>query len=425
MPSSSPAQTDRTGADAAIAAVLDARQVRAVYQPIVQLDSGAVVAYEALARGPEGTALETPVALFAAAASVGRLAELDWICRVAAFSGALEARLDPSSSLFVNSEPAALDTSCPADLLPALGRAEHELRVVVELTERRLPENPPAVLAAVAHARNYGWAVALDDVGAEPGSLAMMPFIRPDIVKLDMGVIQQRMDRAIARTLSAVLAYAERTGALVLAEGIENAAHLRYARSLGAEYGQGWHFGRPGALPNDAVQATAIVPTLPHRPPPGTHSPFALVAGQRPVRPAGTETLLGFSHQLEGHAMDNDDTPVVLACFQDARFFTPATRRRYGQLTARTALVAALGIGMPPTPVPGVRGGALHPDDPLRGEWSVVVVSPHYSAALLAKDLGDAGPEAQRRFDYVLTHDRPLVVEAARILLERIVPTSG
>ena len=63
---------------------LDTSAVRSVFQPIVDLDTGSVVAYEALARGPQGP-LEDPGRLFAAAREQGLLAELDEACRAAAF----------------------------------------------------------------------------------------------------------------------------------------------------------------------------------------------------------------------------------------------------------------------------------------------------------------------------------------------------
>jgi EAL domain-containing protein (putative c-di-GMP-specific phosphodiesterase class I) len=61
--------------------VLDLRAVRPVFQPLVDLDNRHVVGYEALARGPLASALETPAALFGAAWRAGRVAELDWACR--------------------------------------------------------------------------------------------------------------------------------------------------------------------------------------------------------------------------------------------------------------------------------------------------------------------------------------------------------
>jgi DICT domain-containing protein len=73
-------------------------------------------------------------------------------------------------------------------------------------------------------------------------------------------------------------------------------------------------------------------------------------------------------------------------------------------------------------PAPGVRGATIGEDDPLLGEWSVAVLGPHFAAALVAVDLGDQGPEMQRRFDFALTYDRDLVVEAASALMRRVQP---
>src|ERR1700761_4017638 len=73
--------------------ILRARTTRALYQPIVELDTGRVVAWEALARGPEGSPLEFPAELFGAAARHGRTAELDHCCQAAAIEGAIDAGL--------------------------------------------------------------------------------------------------------------------------------------------------------------------------------------------------------------------------------------------------------------------------------------------------------------------------------------------
>jgi len=85
-------------------------------------------------------------------------------------------------------------------------------------------------------------------------------------------------------------------------------------------------------------------------------------------------------------------------------------------------LVGALGIGMADSPARGVRGASLAPDDDLAGEWTVVVVGSHYAGALIAKDCGDSGPERDRRFEFLVSHDRTLVLDAARSLLSRLVP---
>jgi hypothetical protein len=52
------------------------------------------------------------------------------------------------------------------------------------------------------------------------------------------------------------------------------------------------------------------------------------------------------------------------------------------------------------------------------------MVGPHFAAALVARDRGDDGPDADRRFDFVITHDRDLVLRAAEPLLDRLAPAS-
>lgn len=140
------------------------------------------------------------------------------------------------------------------------------------------------------------------------------------------------------------------------------------------------------------------------------------------IRSASKGLLLPMSHHLENHALGTTAAPVLLSAFEDAGHFTPATATRYERLTRHCAFVAALGAGMSPAPVTGVRGASLAADDRLAGEWVVVVVGPHFSGALIAKDLGDTGPDRDRRFEFVITYERDLVLNAARSLFDRIAP---
>jgi EAL domain-containing protein (putative c-di-GMP-specific phosphodiesterase class I) len=173
------------------AGLIAAGAVRSVYQPVVRLPERRVVAYEALARGPVGSPLESPAALFSAAAAEGLVAELDQACRMAAVGGALQPPLDPATALLVNVEPDRLDAAVPAADAPPLGRAERRLTLIAGITERRLADRPADLLRAVAAQRARGWGFALDDVGADWRSVALMPFLRPDLVKLDMRLLQE------------------------------------------------------------------------------------------------------------------------------------------------------------------------------------------------------------------------------------------
>ncbi|TNM69629.1 EAL domain-containing protein [Streptomyces sp. NP160] len=398
------------------------------FQPIVDLSTGAVVAHEALVRGPADSPLHLPDALFGTARRHGLLPELDAACRAAAFRGAAVHGLVEPLSLFVNVEPEVLD-SAPLDvLLEIAASAPGHLRVVVELTERALAKRPAELLRTVERVREAGWAVALDDVGAEELSLAFMPLLRPDVVKLDLRLVQDAPGPDVAQVMNAVNAYAEDSGALVLAEGIEHEAHLRLAQALGAGLGQGWMFGRPQAVPAEHLPTGAL--QLPRRSAsagrdPLASSPFALLPDGVELRQAPKKLLVELSKQLEREALRQGSTCVVASTFQEARHFTPATTGRYRDLAERTAFVCALGEDLPAEPMPGVRGATLSPADPVRGEWDVVVIAPHFSAALLARDLGDDGPDAARRFEYALTYERATVAAAGRALLARVAAQDG
>ena len=93
--------------------VLDGRAIQQLFQPLIDLESRHVLGYEALARGPMGSALESPAALFGAAWRAGRVAELDWACRAAAFTEAVRGRVVPPLTLFVNAEPVSLGSPAP------------------------------------------------------------------------------------------------------------------------------------------------------------------------------------------------------------------------------------------------------------------------------------------------------------------------
>jgi EAL domain-containing protein (putative c-di-GMP-specific phosphodiesterase class I) len=421
---------DDTATAAELDAILASGAVRSLYQPIVAIDSGETIGYEALARGPEGSPLERPDLLFAAARAAGRLGELDWACRAAAVRGALEGGLRPPHALFINVEPSTIATPVP----DALAAGREELHIVLELTERALTDRPADVLAAVPRLRELGYAIALDDVGVDPRSIALMPFLRPEVIKLDLRLVQATPTPALAAVVHAVSAEAERSGALLLAEGIETAEHEQTGRALGARFGQGWRYGRPAravasrAVASPAVASRAVAsPARLITPRPtddaGLPTPFEVVRARHEPRAATKRLLLAISKQLEAQLLTRGESAVLLATFQEARHLTPATHARYERLARSAAFVGALGVGLPEEPVPGVRGADLHAAEPLRGEWNVVVIDPHFAAAFVARDLGDTGVDDwDRRFEFCLTYDRTLAVEAARAMMARVAP---
>ena len=97
--------------------------------------------------------------------------------------------------------------------------------------------------------------MSLDDVRADSRSLAMMPLIYPDVIKLDLRLLDERDSGDLARVVTAVGAEAERRrDATVLAEGIDTPAALELARAVGASLGQGYLLGEPAPLPTTAAR---------------------------------------------------------------------------------------------------------------------------------------------------------------------------
>ncbi|WP_018335626.1 sensor domain-containing phosphodiesterase [Actinomycetospora chiangmaiensis] len=421
-PGASPAE------EAALHHLLAAGTVDPVFQRIADVATGTVVGVEALARGPVDGPLRRPDRMFAVARAVGRLGDLDELCRRRAVEVAAAAGLAGPLGLFVNVEPLAAPTVLdPGPAAVAL--LDRGVRLVLELTERDLTADPARLLVFAEQARAHGFRIALDDVGADPASLALMPFLRPEIVKLDLSLVQGRDPREVAEIMSAVAAYAEQSDAVVLAEGVETADHLATARGLGATLVQGWHVGLPAPAEHLAGLAPPWRPPVLRRPVAEAvaRSPFATVARVRTPRRASKALLVAVSRHLERQAAEQGELAVVLAAYEDAVNLTPASRRRYRALAASAAFVGVVGRGVEAEPEPGVRGADLVPDDPVHGEWDVVVVGPHFAAALVARDLEPhADPtDPTREFDYVLTHDRPMVLEVARSLMARVVPRSA
>jgi EAL domain-containing protein (putative c-di-GMP-specific phosphodiesterase class I) len=405
-----------------VAEILLTGGLRTLYQPIVELLSGDVVGYESLARGPVGSSFEFPIPMFEAARAENLLSELDRSCREVSLYGAIAAGAGPDVQLFINVEPGGLDDD------GILGRMEEgqlaQLSVVVELTERALTDSPSHVLHVVQWLRERACRIALDDVGPDPRSLALMPFVAPDVIKLDASLLKDQTPATdVAAVVNAVQAEAERSGAVILAEGIETPEQATRAEAMGATLGQGWLFGAPGPLTRRPLVDLALHLPRIAAAQETRETPFQLIAHERRLRRGDKRLLSSLSRHLELQALGLRSEAVVLVTFQDRRYFTPATRGLYQRLSESAALVGALGVDLAVTAVPGVRCIDLQPDDPLCREWNLIIVSPHFAVAFAARDLDDDGPDAHRRFDYFVTYDRTLVTAAARSLLRRMIRT--
>jgi EAL domain-containing protein (putative c-di-GMP-specific phosphodiesterase class I) len=414
------AEPSTPGRDDAFAAMLADRAIYPVFQPVVSLDDGRPVGYEALARGPSGSPFETAEELLREAARRGQGAELDWISATAACA-ALLAHDNLDLPLFINVEPDTFGTPCPADLLSTLEAAVSDLDLVIEITERVI-HRPADLLRALVGARRGKVRIALDDVGFDPSSLNMLSLLRPDVIKLDRSIVQGNLSSwPIALVLNAVLAEADRAGSVVLAEGIESPEHLEAARTIGATLGQGWHFGEPGPLPLHVEPSQMTLPRVtPRAATAGT--PFGVAHDRARIIEVTRRMLDPMGRLLEDKALHTHEATMLFATFPDAGHLDDDTRLRYSHMARTGVNVTAYAGSMPRFPGAGIRGVALDRGDPLLDEKIVMVIGTHFAAGLIARQRPGLRSGDDSRYDAILTYDRNLVIEAVQTLIEKIPP---
>jgi EAL domain-containing protein (putative c-di-GMP-specific phosphodiesterase class I)/FixJ family two-component response regulator len=222
--------------------VLDGGRLSMVFQPIVDLEAGSVVGFEALARFP--SAPERPTETwFAEATAVGLRSELE----LAAVEAALAAlpEVPGEAYLSVNALPATLASAYLAELLETAPAD----RLVIEITEHAPVHDYEALNAAIQRMRSSGIRLAVDDAGSGFASLRHILQLSPDIIKIDNALTRNVYKDPARRALAAgLISFAGELGAAVVAEGIQSRQELETLRELGVRYGQGFYLGRPGPI---------------------------------------------------------------------------------------------------------------------------------------------------------------------------------
>ena len=235
------------------------------FQPIVDLTTGAVFAYEALVRGAEGQGAHT---VLSALTDANRYA-FDQACRVKAIQ--LASRLGSAATgamLSINFLPNAVyEPKACIQLTLATARATGfpTDRLLFEFTENeRLDHDHVGRILTTYKA--MGFKTAIDDFGAGFAGLSLLAEWQPDIIKLDMelvrGIDHDRVRQALVRAIAAACVELQVT---VLGEGVETQGEAETLRELGVTLQQGYLYARPAFealpvpvfLPSDKIAATA------------------------------------------------------------------------------------------------------------------------------------------------------------------------
>lgn len=223
------------------------QKIRTMYQPIVGLPDRRILGYEALSRAESTDASELGVHLFVAASRAELDGELDQACRTLSVDRRPE--MDRQTKLFVNClPPTFFEPNRELNELVQRWLADglDPSQLVFEITEQITYEQAIRIMPTVQNLRDRGFLFALDDVGTGAANLRLLADLDPEFIKMDLtltqGIHQSRRKRDLAQYL---LDLADKTGAQLIAEGIEEKAELETIIDLGIELGQGYFLGRP------------------------------------------------------------------------------------------------------------------------------------------------------------------------------------
>jgi len=240
--------------------ILARRQLSALFQPIVHMQTGDIIAYEGLIRGPSDSPLHSPMNLFKAARANGLTVQVEHLCRKVVLERFAE--LDLPGKLFLNVSPECLlqrDARHGETLEVIHQIGINPERVIIELTENQPTYDYDLMREAVLHYRKMGFQIAIDDLGEGFSSLRLWSELRPEFVKIDMHFIQGiNHDPVKLQFVRSIQEIAEKSNTRVIAEGIETQPELLVLRDVGVALGQGYHLGRPHPTPARAAPAEVV-----------------------------------------------------------------------------------------------------------------------------------------------------------------------
>ncbi len=231
--------------------ILAGESVAVHFQPIISVRKKAIVGYEGLARGiyPGNGGFIPPPELFYEAAEKGLTLHLDRLCRKKAmeyFRGIAVER--PGRLLSLNFEASVIDQGVVGSgnlIHQTTSLGLNPASIALEIIESNV-RDVGELQKFIRTYRDYGFLIALDDVGAGHSNLNRIPLLKPDILKIDRYLVQGIQDDFHKQEVfKSLVGLAHKIGALILAEGIETEAEGLYLLEAGVDLAQGYYFSKP------------------------------------------------------------------------------------------------------------------------------------------------------------------------------------
>lgn len=228
-------------------------------QPVIDLrdEAAGLHAIECLVRGPADTNLAAPDVLFDYVRRKRHEQEVDRLCLERVLAAVAGVRRVPKVNLNVHASTLERDAGFASWLRRRCDDAEWPARrVTVEIVEHAPAFSGPEFLRRLDELRSHGFGIALDDVGLGQSNFRMILECRPDYLKLDRHFVHGAAHDAHRRAVLGSIVYlARRTGAEVVAEGVEDERDADAAYAEGVHLLQGYLFSPP--LPVEAFHVEA------------------------------------------------------------------------------------------------------------------------------------------------------------------------
>ncbi|TPW11996.1 MAG: hypothetical protein FD127_2905 [Acidimicrobiaceae bacterium] len=252
----------RLAVETALYRALDRQELRMFHQPILDLDTGEVVGFEALMRWQQGDGtIVSPAEFIPIAEDTGTIIPIGAWALLEALTQ-LRRWIDdgvcsPQATMSVNVSPRQLaDPNLPSVVSEALSRSGVDPSLLwIEITESVMISEPELALATLQKMKALGVRVALDDFGTGYSSLSLLQRFPLQRIKIDrafvQGVADNPSDRALVRT---IVAMGISLGLDMVAEGVESLHQMQVLSELGCKKAQGYLISHP--VPADAMRST-------------------------------------------------------------------------------------------------------------------------------------------------------------------------
>jgi PAS domain S-box-containing protein len=307
---------------------LERDEVYPAFQPIVEMRTGQVTGFEALARWSHPRLGNVPPDEFVPVAESAGL--IDGLTQtILRKSLASKAFVDSSFVISVNVSPIQmLDFRLPEMFADVAASYKFPLdRLVIELTESALLDDPRSTIDVAAELKALGCRLALDDFGTGYSSLRKLHALPFDTLKVDRSFVRtMTVERDSRKIVASVIGLGQSLGLVTVAEGVETREQAELLQWMGCDLGQGWLFGRPSPA-DKLVEMMAW-----NRFPIATSAPL----GDGPVSLEGPPL-----HRLAQLQAIYDGAPVGL-CFIDRSMHYVSINRKLAEFN-RVPVLAHLG----------------------------------------------------------------------------------